>query len=45
LAGVVLHAADGRFSLGRYEATGEVDFGPEPVSPDEVAAHFGGSER
>jgi NAD(P)-dependent dehydrogenase (short-subunit alcohol dehydrogenase family) len=45
LAGVVLHAADGRFSLGRYEATGEVDFGPEPVSPDEVAAHFGRSER
>lgn len=38
LTGTVLSAADGRFSLGRYVTAGEIDFGRDPVSPDEVAA-------
>jgi NAD(P)-dependent dehydrogenase (short-subunit alcohol dehydrogenase family) len=37
---VVLGAADGRFSLGRYLPRNEIDLGRDPVSPDEVANHL-----
>jgi hypothetical protein len=28
---------EGRFSLGRYRPWNEIDFGRDPVSPDEIA--------
>jgi NAD(P)-dependent dehydrogenase (short-subunit alcohol dehydrogenase family) len=43
-SGVVLAAADGRFSLGAYRKAGETDFGHDPVSPDEIARRFAGEE-
>lgn len=39
-SGVVLAAADGRFSLGGYQTGEAMDFGRDPVSPDEIAARF-----
>jgi NAD(P)-dependent dehydrogenase (short-subunit alcohol dehydrogenase family) len=39
-SGVVLAAADGRFSLGGYQTGEAMDFGHDPVSPDEIAARF-----
>ncbi len=39
-SGVVLAAADGRFSLGGYHTSDETNFGRDPVSPDEIAARF-----
>jgi NAD(P)-dependent dehydrogenase (short-subunit alcohol dehydrogenase family) len=41
LSGVVLAAADGRFARGAYRKSDEIDFGRDPVSPDDVAARFG----
>lgn len=40
LSGVVLRAAGGRFSVGRYEFTGGVDFGAEPAPVEAIAARW-----
>lgn len=40
VSGVVLAAANGRFSLGRYGTGETVDFGATPVTPDEFAARW-----
>lgn len=39
-SGVVLRAANGRFSLGGYAVTEGVDLGREPTTPDEIAARW-----
>jgi NAD(P)-dependent dehydrogenase (short-subunit alcohol dehydrogenase family) len=38
VSGVVLRAAGGRFSLGRYGVTSGVDLGRGPATPEDVAA-------
>ncbi len=40
LSGVVLRAANGRFSTGRYLVTNGVDFGAEPATPDAIAERW-----
>jgi NAD(P)-dependent dehydrogenase (short-subunit alcohol dehydrogenase family) len=40
VSGVVLHAAGGRFSAGRWERNEGVDLGSMPASLDEFAARF-----
>jgi NAD(P)-dependent dehydrogenase (short-subunit alcohol dehydrogenase family) len=40
VSGVILRAADGRFSAVRWEFPPEVDLGRDPVSPDVVASHW-----
>jgi NAD(P)-dependent dehydrogenase (short-subunit alcohol dehydrogenase family) len=40
VSGLILRAAGGRFSLARWGERREVDFGPEPVSPDDIAARW-----
>jgi NAD(P)-dependent dehydrogenase (short-subunit alcohol dehydrogenase family) len=39
-SGVVLRAAGGRYSVARYDLGSEVDFGPEPVPPEAIAARW-----
>ncbi|HEX6819471.1 MAG TPA: SDR family NAD(P)-dependent oxidoreductase [Ktedonobacterales bacterium] len=39
-SGVVLRAANGTFSVGRYIVTGGVNFGLQPVTPDAIAERW-----
>ena len=39
-SGVVLRAAGGRFSVAEWSFGADVDLGPEPVAPEEVARHW-----
>lgn len=39
VSGLVLRAANGRFSVGRYGSGAEVDLGPDPT-PEAVAVHW-----
>jgi NAD(P)-dependent dehydrogenase (short-subunit alcohol dehydrogenase family) len=40
VSGVVLAAAGGRFDVRQWTRSGGVDFGREPVSPEEIAARW-----
>lgn len=40
VSGVVLRAASGRFSTGRYVVSDGIDLGREPAMPDEIAARW-----
>jgi NAD(P)-dependent dehydrogenase (short-subunit alcohol dehydrogenase family) len=40
VSGIVVRAANGRFSVGRYQSTAGVDLGPDPATPEDVAARW-----
>jgi NAD(P)-dependent dehydrogenase (short-subunit alcohol dehydrogenase family) len=39
-SGAVLHAAGGRFAVARWDRAQDVDLGPTPASPEDVAARW-----